>query len=408
MEEDVRKAFLNRPRLVETASGFYGLDVLTDATDPSQFLLLTRWRDEESFRAWHRSESHHASHVFIPKGLKLDPAFTLLTVGNSILSSATSQTLEDAISSHSDALSEWFRNSDTVFALLLSPDGTIRERNPAAQRIFPPNFAGSTVSKLWDYLVCSDAEHLRHRLSEAESAPDVTFLLNLAEGEQSPITWEARLLRCDGTFLLLATEERRHESLFQNEILRLTNDLSIAIREAAQKNRELTNANETIEKLARTDGLTGLANRRMLEEALPREAARARRFNESLSIIFVDVDHFKLINDQFGHKAGDQVLAQLGILFKSQIRSYALAARFGGDEFVLLLPGNTKEEAAVIAERIRDKIGAMRVQEYPRQVAVSMGIAVLADGETTEQFVARADEVLYRAKGKGGNSLEVA
>lgn len=408
MEEEVRQAFLNRPRLVEKAPGFCGLDVLTDTTDPSVFLLLTRWSDEESFRAWHRSASHHASHVFMPKGLKLDPAFTLLTMGHSIQPSAPAQTLRDAIAIHSDALSEWFTNSDTVFALLLSPDGTICERNPAAQRIFPADLAGGTVSKLWDYLVCSDAEHMRIRLSESESANDASFHLNLVDGEQSPVTWDARLLRCDGSFLLLATEEQRRDALFQNEILRITNDLSIAVREAAQKNRELKNANETIEKLARIDGLTGLANRRMLEETLPREAARANRLNESLSVIFVDVDHFKPINDEFGHKAGDQVLAQLGTIIKSQLRSYELAARFGGDEVVLLLPGTTREGAILIAERIRERVGILVIPEYPRQVAVSMGIAALGIGETGEELVARADEALYRAKGKGGNRFEVA
>jgi len=256
--------------------------------------------------------------------------------------------------------------------------------------------------------VCSDAEHMRIRLSESESANDASFHLNLVDGEQSPVTWDARLLRCDGSFLLLATEEQRRDALFQNEILRITNDLSIAVREAAQKNRELKNANETIEKLARIDGLTGLANRRMLEETLPREAARANRLNESLSVIFVDVDHFKPINDEFGHKAGDQVLAQLGTIIKSQLRSYELAARFGGDEVVLLLPGTTREGAILIAERIRERVGILVIPEYPRQVAVSMGIAALGIGETGEELVARADEALYRAKGKGGNRFEVA
>jgi diguanylate cyclase (GGDEF)-like protein len=408
MEEEVRKAFLNRPRLVEKAPGFCGLDVLTDATDPSVFLLLTRWRDEESFRTWHRSESHHASHVFIPKGLKLDPAFTLVTIGHGIQPSAPAQTLRDAIANHSDALCEWLTNSDTVFALLFSPDGTIRERNRAAQRIFPANLAESPVPKLWDYLVCSDNEHLRRRLSESESVQDASFLLNLTDGEQSPVTLEARLLRCDESFLLLATEEQRRDALYQNEILRITNDLSIAVREAAQKNRELKNANETIETLARIDVLTGLANRRMLEETLPWETARANRLNESLSVILVDVDHFKPINDEFGHEVGDQVLSQLGNIFKSHLRSYDLAARFGGDEFVLLLPGTTRDGAIVIAERIREAVGTFAFPEYPRQVAVSIGIAALGTGETGKELVARADDGLYRAKGKGGNRFEVA
>jgi len=332
----------------------------------------------------------------------------LVTIEHSIHTPAAVRTLEDAFAAQADAVFGWLANSEAVFALLLSPDGTIRARNHAARLALPAYRAGGAVPKLWNYLVCSDTEHLRRRLSESDSAEDASFLLNLADGQQSPVTWEARLLRCDGTFLLLATPERRHDSLFQNEILRLTNDLSMAIREAAQKNRELTNANHTIEMLARTDFLTGLANRRMLDETLPKEVARAGRLNESLSLIFVDVDRFKPINDQFGHKAGDQVLAQLGTIFKSQMRSYALAARFGGDEFVLLLPGAAQKEATIVAERIRERVAALALPEYPGHVSVSMGIATLATGETGKELVARADQALHRAKRNGGNSVEVA
>ena len=87
LEEEVRRAFLDRPRLVEKAAGFCGLDVLTDAATPSVFLLLTRWTDESSFRAWHRSEAHHQSHAMMPQGLKLDATFTSLTIGHSIVGS---------------------------------------------------------------------------------------------------------------------------------------------------------------------------------------------------------------------------------------------------------------------------------------------------------------------------------
>ena|ERR1039457_3672150 len=92
-EEEVRRAFLNRPRLVENAPGFRGLDVMTDSADSSVFLLLTRWTDEESFRAWHGSEAHRQSHSLMPRGLKLDPSFTSLTIGKSIEDSAGVQTV---------------------------------------------------------------------------------------------------------------------------------------------------------------------------------------------------------------------------------------------------------------------------------------------------------------------------
>jgi diguanylate cyclase (GGDEF)-like protein len=408
LEEKVRQAFLNRPRLVEKAKGFCGLDVLTDASDPSVFLLLTRWTDEESFRIWHRSEAHHRSHVLIPKGLKLDPSFTSLTVGDSILNQAGIRGLYEAIERQPDALSKWLMDSEAVFALLLTPDGDICACNSAGARIFPSDLAGECRLNILDFLISSDADHLRQRLSGSESDRDDSFFLNLARGDQSPVTVEARLVRCDSTFLFVGTQESQHESRFQTEVLKLANDLSMTIREIAQKNRELQKANEKIESLARTDALTGLANRRMLEETLLRDTARAERLKENLSIIFVDVDNFKSINDQFGHKAGDQVLASLGAIFKSHLRRYALAARFGGDEFILLLPGTNQDGTRIVAQRIRAAIAMLRVPDSPRQITVSLGIACFAAGETGEELVARADRALYRAKENGGDRIEIA
>jgi MerR family transcriptional regulator, light-induced transcriptional regulator len=108
-------------------SGFCGIEVLTDAANPSLFLLLTRWTDEQSFRAWHRSEAHHQSHGLIPQGLKLDASFTALTVRNSIEDPTGTHSLNDALEGQTIALSRWLMESDAVFALLLAPDGTIEE-----------------------------------------------------------------------------------------------------------------------------------------------------------------------------------------------------------------------------------------------------------------------------------------
>jgi diguanylate cyclase (GGDEF)-like protein len=405
-EEDVRKAFLNRPRLVESAHGFRGIDILTDAADPSAFLLITRWTDEESFRSWHRSEAHHKSHQLIPKGLKLDASQTSVTVARSIQDQAGLLGLAGAVESRVSAVAQWLIDSGEVFALLLEQDGAIRSRNRAAERVFPAPPEGDTDTKVWSHLVCSDAERLRQRLSDDQA--DDSFLLNLVDEGHDPITFEARLLGCEGAFLLLGVQERRHDTRFQSEVLRLTNDLALAVREAARKNRELEKAKETIELLARTDILTGLANRRMLEETLPREVARADRLKESLSVIFADLDMFKPVNDRLGHNAGDRLLARLGEVLKSQIRAYALAVRFGGDEFVLLLPGTTTTGALLIAERIRKKVEELAMTEFSIPVTVSLGVATLASGETGEKLIARADEALYRAKKKGGNRVDAA
>ena len=340
LEEGVRKAFLDRPRLVEKAPGFRSLEVLTNNADPSVFLVLTRWSDEESFRAWHRSEAHHQSHELIPKSLKLDSSFTSLTIGNVIEDPAGSQSLNDVLESRPAALSSWLMESEALFALLLAPDGTIRVRNRAASQTFPPDPAKNFGLSIWEYMVCSDAE-LRQRLSDSKSQHNVCLLLNLCDGQQNPISLEAVLIRCSGAILLLGTQERRHDSHFQSEILAQTNDLSVLMREGARKNRELQEANETIERLARTDALTGLANRRTLQGSLIVEIARADRLGQGLSVIMGDLDRFRSIDDQHGHLAGDQVLAGAAAVFGSQLRPYDLAARYGGEEFVLLLPGTS-------------------------------------------------------------------
>ena len=407
LEDEVRRAFLNRPRLVENAAGFCGLEVLTDAVDPSIFLLLTRWTDEAAFQAWHRSEAHHQSHQFMPPGLKLDPSFTSITIGNKIEDPAGIQNLGDALEGRTLALSQWLTDFDGLFALLLAPDGTIRARNRAANRIVPPHPENESRSSVWEYLV-SDAQKLRERLSNPQLQDHGTLLLNLTNGQQDPVTFEVGLVRCSGAFLLLGTLEHRYESRFQAQTLELTNDLSLMMRELAQKNRELQAANETIDRLAGTDALTGLANRRTLNETLRREIARSQRLSEPLSLIMADLDHFKAINDQYGHNTGDHVLVCTAAVFTTQSRSYDLAARYGGEEFLLILPKTSSEDALKIAERLRKAVAQMEVPGCSRAITISLGVATWLKGEASEPFIGRADAALYRAKNAGRDRVEAA
>jgi diguanylate cyclase (GGDEF)-like protein len=408
LEQDVREAFLNRPRMVENVPGFCALSVLTDATDPSIFLLLTRWTDAEAFHTWHRSDAHHHSHSFIPKGLKLDASFTQLTVGDNIEDPSGVQNLADAVEGRTVAMSGWLMESDAVFALLLAPDGTIRVRNRASWRVFGPDAAGKLSDSIWGYLGCADTEFLRAQLTDPAGPKGKLRRLNLVGGLGNPVTLEVGLVRSGGATLMLAAKEQLHDTTLEIELLKMTNDMSMLMRESARHNRELKKANETIERLARTDALTGLANRRTLDEAFQREFPRAERLHESLTIIVADLDHFKSINDKFGHIAGDQVLIATAATFGSQLRPYDLAARYGGEEFVMLLPATSIEEARDIAERIRADVTTIAVDSCPRQITISLGVASWIPGESQEHFVARADAALYRAKTRGRNCVEAA
>lgn len=156
---------------------------------------------------------------------------------------------------------------------------------------------------------------------------------------------------------------------------------------------------ETAARLATRDPVTGLANRRLFEETLPLEIARAIHEQTPLSLVLLDVDHFKQINDTVGHQMGDAVLRQVGAALVGLTKAHDLAARYGGDEFVVLLPGCAREEVLGVAERVRSSIaGAVDASE----VTVSAGVATVPDdADDANGLVAAADDALYIAKRAG-------
>lgn len=162
---------------------------------------------------------------------------------------------------------------------------------------------------------------------------------------------------------------------------------------------------EELEQLALTDGLTGLANNRAFWEALHRELARARRFNQPLSLLVLEIDKFKQVNDTYGHLKGDEALRGLARILGVTCRSMDIAARFGGDEFALILPQTTKRDAAKVAQRLRERVEKYRLDGH-LQLTLSMGLAAFPeDGITPNALFSVADYAMYRIKEQGGDGL---
>jgi diguanylate cyclase (GGDEF)-like protein len=154
-----------------------------------------------------------------------------------------------------------------------------------------------------------------------------------------------------------------------------------------------------VERLATRDSLTGLANRRLFDESLHREAARSERLGAALSLVVIDVDHFKQVNDNYGHQTGDRVLREVGDALVANTKGFDVAARYGGDEFVVLLPGCTRDDALRVAQRVRSEI-SRQIGEAP--VTVSGGVATMPDNaHDAERLLAAADTALYEAKRMG-------
>jgi diguanylate cyclase (GGDEF)-like protein len=246
-----------------------------------------------------------------------------------------------------------------------------------------------------DYVLSNDLPGTRHQLSQLAREEDIRSFVCL------PLTFHDQPLGV----LYVYRDDR--DDFHPDEIELLTTFANLA---AGAINNARLHARMT--DLASMDGLTGLYNRRTFDERLIIEAGRCARYKNRYSMLMLDVDHFKQVNDTYGHQAGDTVLRFLAELLRCQIRTTVdMAARFGGEEFVIMLPETDKLGAYCVAERIRNTIGKSRIPLPSGEnitVTVSIGVCGHPDcGSSAEEIIANADKVLYRAKQGGRNCTKV-
>jgi len=207
--------------------------------------------------------------------------------------------------------------------------------------------------------------------------------------------------------------ERKLRFEAQSETLETTRRHNFELEERVQlRTRELEVANLRLSELSQTDGLTGLKNRRFLDEALLSEVERARRTGRMLAVVMVDIDHFKPVNDTHGHAVGDDCLKMVGEVIASGLRWPSdIAARYGGEEFALIIPDTSAEGALTVVERIRETIRSTPVSTHGLSLTLTVSIGVYAthvgSEVTPEHLLERADQALYDAKNSGRDQTRI-
>ncbi len=208
----------------------------------------------------------------------------------------------------------------------------------------------------------------------------------------------------------IAAERERTEAEYQKEIARVeakrSKDLEAVNAQLESMAQALRTKNLELDLLSKTDRLTGLANRTRLDAVLEEECARNQRSGEPLSVILLDIDNFKSVNDKFGHQVGDIVLVAVAGILKTNVRPYDVVGRWGGEEFLVVCNTNI-DNAALIAEKLRFALEAHQIDIVGPKTG-SFGVASILPGESIESVLGRADAALYRAKGGGRNRVEVA
>jgi len=199
------------------------------------------------------------------------------------------------------------------------------------------------------------------------------------------------------------TLQRQNIALTQNN-LDLENIIQLRTLELEETNKRLERQVESSSLDANTDSLTKLYNRRKYEAELKKEIARAKRYNTPLSLALLDADHFKKINDTFGHATGDKTLKNIAEAITLHIRENDIASRWGGEEFALIFPGTTLEGAEATAEKIRNCIAETPIKNQ-ESVTCSVGLTQLTSSDTYDLLVRRLDRALYDAKASGRNCI---
>lgn len=306
----------------------------------------------------------------------------------------------------SDQVARAGRANLAALALFSEPDGHLRVVATTGYphvlvqhvRVSPGDGVIGTVFRTARPLLVSDISKIPHLHRRRPRYRTPSFMA-------VPLLWHERPLG------VICLADRMDRAPFEADDLRVVRALA-ASSSLALTADAISERAELLSEWATIDPLTELFNRRYFRQRLEEEYQRARRYEVPLSLLLLDLDDFKIVNDRFGHPAGDVVLRSVADVLRRNVRAFDVCCRYGGEEFVIVLPGGDSGDAVATANRVRQAIEdhriSVRANTAPVGVTISVGAVTLKRGDTVEDLIAEADAALYEAKRGGKNQIRVA
>lgn len=305
------------------------------------------------------------------------------------------------------AVADFLRPLCSVLLAVLGPDGTLIDANRGFRALLSEKADPGSPEAVRAIFLNPRFEELAAGVQESGDAEVYTGLMTMGELDGDSATWKGRVLSRDGCLLVVCERDVEKDSRVQQELLELTDEYAQKERELARAHRQLAEYAERLEELSLTDALTGLPNRRQFDAIMRHDFELAVRDDQPLSVLMIDLDHFKWVNDTYGHQHGDAVLKAVAATLSEWARDADLVARWGGEEFVVLSPSTDSEGATTLGERLRRAVEAIRLDDGPG-ATITVGVAARRDNESADDLLGRADRALYRGKADGRNRVVLA
>ena len=300
------------------------------------------------------------------------------------------------------------RHLTTLVLLRFASDGRVLEVNRGGLRLLSADEEDQTLPNIAECLINPPLLEILALPPQGDPPRVFAGLVTLGRHTAIGRGLRAEIFRIGGEFLLVGEYDIEELERLGRAVLEANEALGETQRELARRNRELQRGQALLAEQARSDPLTGAGNRRELEDRLSAECQRAERLGKPLALIMADLDHFKQVNDRYGHAAGDAALKAFADILRADVRPYDLVARYGGEEFVLLLPEIDLAAAAEIAERIRLRLRGTALPGLGQKISASFGVCERQRGEAGDHLLERADAALYLAKQAGRDRVTTA